>query len=80
MGSTSGWADSINFLVSNTYFGKDEIKPYVDLTVHNFDETTTTIQVSISGHEPRPFGLNYNRSAGPFIRAVNSKLIDKHTK
>ena len=73
-----GWDESVDFLVSNTYFSENEIKPCVDLTVYSFDETTTTVWITISAHAPRPFGLNWNGTAGPFIKLVNNSLIQKY--
>lgn len=75
-----GWDDSVEFLVSNVYFAEDKINPCVDLVVRSFEKDTTSIGINISSHQPQPFGLNWTKTAGPYVKAVSSDLKRKFAK
>lgn len=70
-----GWEASVSFLTDNMYASEQLIKPCADLIVDDFDETTVIIRVFISGHQPRSYSLNWSGGVGPYIKGINSKLI-----
>ncbi|WP_412973196.1 hypothetical protein [Glaciecola sp. MF2-115] len=76
----SGWENSIEFLTEHMFIDEQRIKPCADLIIESFDKHTTTIRVYISGHEARQFGLNWANGVGPFIKGINTELIDKYSQ
>ena len=73
----NGWEDCCNFLVSHMYHGENEIKPCADLVVQDFNENTTFFKLFIADYNPGPLGLNWKNGVGPYIKAVNQKLLPK---
>jgi hypothetical protein len=70
-----GIESAVDYLVKVVYFGPNEIKPCIDLTVIDFDETTAYIRYSPAGYAPRPFGLNWQGGVGPYIKCICGKLL-----
>ncbi len=68
--------DAVDYLVNAVYKKEDDIKPCIDLVVVDFDDTTVTIKYMGTGHAGKPFGLNWTGTAGPYIKAIDGKLLD----
>jgi hypothetical protein len=67
--------EAVEYLVSAVFRDEDDIKPCIDLVVIDFDDTTVTIMYMGTGHSGKPFGLNWTGTAGPYIKAIDGKLL-----
>ncbi len=75
----TGKENVVNFLTEQTYLSENKIKPCADLVFENFDSTMVIVKYIPSGHEAREFGINWNGSAGPYIKMINMHLVNQRS-
>ncbi|MDQ2747642.1 MAG: hypothetical protein M3T96_10325 [Acidobacteriota bacterium] len=66
------------YITERVFMDENNISPCVDIGVQDvLDDGTLLIFASVSGHSPRPWGINWQGREGPFVYAVGQPFLDK---